>query len=99
MFSRIAAHSVKRVVAGSSSLHHQQQQLVTTFLMASSTSHFFSTAAELFPGVGFGKTSTGIVSLLGDQEKQYVGMMNVFVVVQYFLIIEIFPYLVSRFLL
>ena len=66
MFSRIVtAHSVKRILATGVSRSSQLQRVndnnnnVPAIFMATNK---FSTAAELVPGVGFGKTSTGIVS-------------------------------------
>jgi hypothetical protein len=65
MFSRIVtAHSVKRVLAtGVSRSSQQQLQMnVPALLNAAVSYNNFSTSAELVPGIGFGKTSTGIVS-------------------------------------
>ena len=63
MFSRIVtAHSVRRVLATGVSRSSQQQHNVPAIFMATTSNNNFSTAAELVPGVGFGKTSTGIVS-------------------------------------
>jgi hypothetical protein len=66
MFSRIVtAHSVKRVLAtGVSRSSQQQLQMNVPALLNNAAVSYnnFSTSAELVPGIGFGKTSTGIVS-------------------------------------